>query len=127
MSDPQNGKLPIQKEYSPLTSDTSKMFITKDHETIKRVIVTAANRHTESKVVVVGARHFSPAMMSQIQSMNLPEISGGRSCWEQGFIDQWDNFITRREAMTICVANGQRVDLKRNGGDDSILFSDGLH
>ena len=47
--------------------------------------------------------------------------------WEQGFIDQHNVFYTREEAMKIVLSNDQPFNLKRNGGDITKLYSEGLY
>jgi hypothetical protein len=45
---------------------------------------------------------------------------------EQGFINQFGDFLTREEAMQIVKQNGQPFDIGSNRGD-SVLFSEGLY
>lgn len=47
--------------------------------------------------------------------------------FEQGFIDQWGCFYTRTEAMQAVKASGQPFNIKRNGGNDDELYSEGLY
>lgn len=101
---------------------------------MQQVIVCAAMR--KGDVIVAGARHFDSVMRSQIKAMDTdaPQPWGG--C-EQGFIDQWGNFLTRREAWKVADAAGQ---IRRptgwekefqprpaNIGDEAILFSENLY
>jgi hypothetical protein len=46
---------------------------------------------------------------------------------DQGFIDQWGQFYTRREAMRVVKESGQPFNLERNGSQDEKLFSEGLY
>ena len=109
-----------QKDYSPWLENDCFQYITKDHAPVKRKIITAANRFRTTNLVLVGARHWSPAMREQARAM-------GAECgddWQQGFIDQYDQFLSREDAKRIALANGQALI-----GDDwgRELFSENLH
>lgn len=72
--------------------------------------------------LIIGPRHYDPVMRAQI------EAGGNKAGWrmaEQGFIDQFGNFLTREEAYIVAKKNGQ---IKyRCGGDDEKLFSENLY
>jgi hypothetical protein len=83
-------------------------------------------------MIVCGARHFDPIMRATIKAMGMATVG-----WEQGFIDQYDNFLTRKEAWTIADKMGQ---IRRPTGfedflharptkigDDGNLFSENLY
>jgi len=85
-------------------------------------VVCAALKSKVSGRVICGARHFDKIMLGQITH------SGGRIEWneaEQGFIDQFDTFLSRPEAWKIAEAAGQI--LRRCGGDGDSLFSENLY
>lgn len=84
-------------------------------------IVCAANR-TADGYVFAGARHFDPIMRNQAMLAGV-DLFGS----EEGFIDQFGRFWNRRQAMEICHIEGQPVDVARQGGHTSILFSEGLY
>lgn len=87
---------------------------------MNRRIVCAAIRHTSTRIVVCGARHFDMVMHRQINAMNLPDE------WdEQGFIDQRGEFLTREEAHKVATEAGQII--RRCGGDEGRLFSENLY
>lgn len=86
----------------------------------QQIIVCAANKF--DNVILCGARHWDKVMRAQADAMG---IRGGRE--EQGFIDQFGDFLTREEAMAIVKMNGQSFNIKRNGGSDNELFSEGLY
>ena len=48
--------------------------------------------------------------------------------WEQGFVNQFGEFLTREEAWEIADAQG-KVDIERNGGENTrgTLYSEGLY
>lgn len=83
-----------------------------------RRIIAACCLFGETKLV--GARHFSPAMHSQLEQMNMGVAH------EQGFIDQFDEYWSREDAMALVKYNGQPFDIERNGGSDKLLFSEGV-
>lgn len=88
-----------------------------------RFVVCAAIRHKHTKNIICGARHFDSIMR------NLIAIDGGHYHWqnetEQGFIDQFGNFLSRQEAREIAEKVGQIK--KRVGGDREKLFSENLY
>jgi hypothetical protein len=53
-------------------------------------------------VVVCGPRHFDATMRKLIEQLRLT-VSGA----EQGFVDQFGNFLTRERAWDIAKAQGQ--------------------
>lgn len=92
---------------------------------VKPIMVCAANRCKDSGAIVLGARHYSKLMSNGINNIR-GELRGGRQ-WEQGFIDQWERFYTRKEAMKAVLENGQPFNLTRNGGRTKRLYSEGLY
>ena len=85
----------------------------------KQYVVCAACRI--GTVILCGARHWDKVMRSQARFLG---VIGGHE--EQGFIDQFGDFLTRKEAMRIVIENGQKFDIERNRGDKS-LSSEGLY
>lgn len=85
----------------------------------QQIVVCAANRIGD--VILCGARHWDNIMRAQAKAMGL---KGGNE--EQGFIDQFGDFLTRKEAMEIVKINGQPFSIERNMGDIT-LFSEGLY
>lgn len=74
-------------------------------------------------VVVCGARHWDKVMRAQAGAIGVKIPFKG----EEGFIDQFGDFLSRKEAMEIVKKNGQRFDIERNGERDDELFSEGLY
>ena len=89
----------------------------------QQIVVCAAC--TDGATVAAGARHWDSVMRSQVHAISR-EKTKPLSQWEQGFIDQFGDFLTREEAMQIVKDNGQPFDIDRNRGD-SVLFSEGLY
>lgn len=90
-------------------------------------VVCAAIR-LKNGLIICGARHFDPIMVSVLESLygdywdkELSEVDGS----EQGFIDQRRNFLTRDEAWKMADSNGQIR--YRCGGDKDTLFSENLY
>lgn len=95
-----------------------------------RVVVCAAIRKDE--LIICGARHFDTVMRGVIATMKIKHTG-----FEQGFIDQYGVFMTRREAWVIADKAGQ---IRRptgleteynprpaNVGDEAELFSENLY
>lgn len=85
----------------------------------QQIVVCAACKMGEH--IVLGARHFDKRMRQQMEN-----TSCNWKLAEQGFIDQFGDFITREEAMSIIKKNGQPFSIERNRGD-TVLFSEGLY
>lgn len=109
-----------QKNYSVWLENDCYQYITATHGPVKRKIVTAANLHTETGTLLVGARHWSPAMIKQAKACG---IKPSDSHFEQGFIDQYDQWLSREDALRIATANEQTLI----GEDWGVLFSENLH
>lgn len=103
--------------------------------TPQRRVVCAAIRNCRGQIIC-GARHYDTVMRDQICA------SKGRRYWktfvkvfgkivwrcdsvQQGFIDQWDVFMDRQEALAVALAAGQRIH--RCGGDEKALYSENLY
>jgi len=86
-------------------------------------VVCAANKvqHNGTDFLIVGARHWDSVMCATADALG---IKGGNE--EQGFINQYGEFLTRDEAMKIVKENGQTFNIERNQGDLT-LFSEGLY
>jgi hypothetical protein len=83
-------------------------------------VVCAANRNRKSGRIICGARHWDTAMRSQLKEGEKPQDG-----WDQGFINQFCEFLTREEALEIAEKNGQRRF--RCGGDGKRLYSENLY
>ena len=84
-------------------------------------VVCAANRFPDG-TVLLGARHWDKWMCDMANRLG---IKGGTE--EQGFINQFGEFLTREEAMEVVRRNKQPFDVRRNGGDSKTLFSEGIY
>jgi hypothetical protein len=89
-------------------------------------IVCAAIRNNVTGEIIIGARHFDIFMLKHIEKF---EHHQDRAIWkraEQGFINQFSEFLTREESYIIAKENGQII---RPDGthDDKTLFSECLY
>lgn len=77
------------------------------HIDYRRRVVASANKFGE--VVLVGTRHFSPAMCNQMECIREDRIIDAENMGKsiQGFIDQHDVFMTREEAYEVARDAGQ--------------------
>lgn len=85
----------------------------------KRKVVCAANKFP-CGLIICGARHWDSIMSAVADRLN---IKGGNE--EQGFIDQWQNYMTRDEARIVALANKQ--DLREPFNDGDIAFSENFY
>lgn len=73
-----------------------------------RYVVASANRYGDL-ITAIGSRHGSPAMNKTLNAVREEKLidldNKGKA--EQGFIDQWDVFMTREEAWEVAVLSGQ--------------------
>lgn len=87
-------------------------------------IVCAANRYGE--LIVLGTRHGAPSMYYLLDLVGDDAITAYcQDDREQGFIDQYGVFRSRKEAMEICKKNG--TELSDRGGSNTLLFSEHLY
>ena len=88
----------------------------------RAIIVCAACRR--GSVVIAGARHWDKGMNTLYSQLSI-EVSGTE--FEQGFIDQFGNFYSRKEALkTLLINDLQMINWDRNGSTEE-LYSEGLY
>jgi hypothetical protein len=85
----------------------------------QRIVVCAANRQRFTGMIAIGPRHYDETMRQNMTG------GGWGDPAEQGFIDQWGEFMTREEAWKVAEAAGQIR--YRCGGDGKKLFSENLY
>jgi len=86
-------------------------------------VVCAAVRN-KSGLIVAGARHLDSIMRAQIEAMGKsPKDFSDPD--DQGFIDQWGQFLSREEAWLVAEKRGQVI--RRCGGDGERLYSENLY
>jgi len=91
--------------------------------TNKPVIVCAACKNGD--ITLVGPRHFDRMMQEQMTRI-VPAPKYYRD-YEQGFIDQWGKFYTRKEAMVVTKENGQPLLRNDEWSGHDELFSENLY
>lgn len=87
----------------------------------QRRVVCAANKHQDTGVIILGARHFDHLMHKQVEMLGYKNHP-----MEQGFIDQWGVFMTRGEAFKVA-AEAKQILSKTGNVNDEILFSEDLY
>jgi hypothetical protein len=98
--------------------------ITPEQARPDQFIVCAACRLPGDEVIFCGPRHFDETIRKQIDAARMMHLARDM---EQGFIDQYGNFLTREEAMQITKRTGQIVHLSRQAGITDELYSEGLY
>lgn len=106
----------MKEPYKTDPDDITKVYV-RPKLSVQRVVVCAANRIGD--VILCGARHWDEIMHKQAAAMGF---EGQKA--EQGFIDQYGQFMDRKEAKIIALASGQKLR-DANGGD--LLFSENLY
>lgn len=95
-------------------------------EGVIRIVVCAANRYGD--IIIPSARHFDVTMRNTFTLLSRSTRKRIQAAVEeQGFIDQWGNFLTRKEALAIAKANGQYGHWREPCHHQSDLFSEDLY
>lgn len=98
------------------------MPVLTDEQKDRQRIVSAACR--KGNIIICSPRHMDPICRRLIDQVdaNNPEW------WydaEQGFVDNFGNFLTRKEAWIVAEKAGQIIH--RCGGDGVKLYSENLY
>ena len=107
--------------------DKTVIYISPE-SSVKRHIVCAANKfemvEMQDDIIVCGARHHDPIMRIVLDKLKELHPTG---CvhGEQGFIDQYQQFVTRKDARDIVIANKQQLRDGERLYDE--LFSENLY
>lgn len=93
-----------------------------------RRVVCAAIRAADGEIMV-GIRHYSPDMIRNIEARHDGDKFRHRLDHDQGFVDQWGNWMSRTEAYHLADANGQiiRPECCPPALDEPRLYSEGLY
>ena len=90
----------------------------------QRKIVCSAIIHNDG-FIVAGVRHYDMVMNNMIRQ--LPEqYRKPVRMDQQGFLDQYGDFLTREDALKIAVKNGQ-IEPKTGNQDCTRLYSEDLY
>jgi hypothetical protein len=97
-------------------------------ERAPRRVVCAAIRAADGDVLL-GIRHYSPDMHKQIAARHDGSKFKHRHDEDQGFVDQFGDYLTREEAYKIAETNGQiyRPEGNGQGLNGMKLYSEGLY
>lgn len=96
-----------------------------DYTVTPRRIVCAANRRRTDGHIICGARHWDKLMRAQAIQCNTSKIFGHSfNGWDQGFIDQFGDWLTREEAWVVAEEQGQ---IRRRCGGGERLYSENLY
>jgi hypothetical protein len=101
-----------------------------DGRLLQRVIVCAANRFKlkdGGELVIPGTRHYSKDMALVLDQIRDKVVSEQVYGDDQGFLDQWGNYFTRKEALIIATHAGQINTRRQKGGPVDTLFSEDLY
>ena len=101
-----------------------------NHQKIQRRIVSAANRYTKkdgSYLVIPCVRHYSKEQHHILDLVIDNIISRHVVDEDQGFIDQYSNYWTRKEALVIAVHAGQINTVRKKTAPYNMLFSEDLY
>lgn len=102
-------------------------------------VVAAANRHKPSGLIIAGARHFDKVMRAQIFAIQgFDKTAAALGIWngmsssidwkdlDQGFIDNYGDFLTREEAWYLADHNNQIIN-QGLYGRIGYLYSENLY
>lgn len=90
----------------------------------ERRVVCAAIR-AENGDVIVGIRHYSQDMHYQIRNRLDGHRFENRFDDDQGFVNTWGEYLTRKQAYLVALANGQIIRPEACPG--GVLYSEGLY
>ena len=85
-------------------------------------VVCAAMINTKGQIIC-SPRHWDKIARAAVKNVSNPE--DWETDIEQGFVDQFGQFLTREEALKIAQRNKQIAG--RCGGDDIRLYSENLY
>ena len=94
----------------------------------QRRVVCAAIRAADGSLLL-GIRHYSPDMHTQIAARMDGHKFKHRTGEDQGFVDQHGNWLTREEAYTVAAFVNQivRPEACGKGLNGPKLYSEGLY
>lgn len=89
----------------------------------RRIVCAAIRAHNGD--VIVGIRHYSSDMHRQIRNRLDGYRFENRHDDDQGFVNTWGEYLTRREAYAVALMNGQIIRPEACRGVE--LYSEGLY
>lgn len=107
-----------------INADSNECKVTiKKKDLGQRRVVTAAN--VCGDLLLVGARHWSAAMHAQIDAIGRDDHNV--SIHDQGFIDQFDVYMSREQAYIVALVADQLNQYREKTFPRDRLFSEDLH
>lgn len=106
----------MQEDYKPYLEDITKVYVV--GKLYPRQVVCAANKFGD--LIVLGVRHFCPLMHETLDRLGIK----GSEKHEQGFVDQWGNFMDRKEALLVLKTHGRFI---RDDDYSDKLYSENLY
>jgi hypothetical protein len=91
---------------------------------IQRRVVCSAIRNSSGELIL-GARHYDSQMRTSIESHKDGKSFHHRNGKDQGFIDQWNVYMDRKEAYKVAEAAGQILHPEHCTNRE--LYSEGLY
>ena len=88
-----------------------------------RRVVCAANLMKDG-TLILGPRHWDPTMRRAFKAIYGESAGMLEHEKDQGFVDQWGTYMTRREAKLVAIAQGQLI---ARHGDSDELFSEDIY
>lgn len=88
-------------------------------------VVCAACLHRKTGMVFLGARHYDSLMRKHLKLVFGYKMYMQDEPFIEGFIDQFNKFLTREEAHVIATKQNQII--RRCGGDEERLYSENLY
>lgn len=88
----------------------------------QRYVVCAAMRHRVTGRIILGIRHYCPVMRQEM--IAAEGINHWKSNCDQGFADNFGQFLTREEALKLAVKQGQ---IRSKEQPDTRLYSEDLY
>jgi len=88
----------------------------------QRRVVCAANR-CRHDIVILGVRHFDSHIHMQMELLDLDEFDFTSE--DQGFVDNFGVWMSRKEAHELAIETDQRI--YRCGGDSKKLYSENMY
>lgn len=100
----------------------------KPDPSIQVVVVCAAIRRKSDGVILAGARHFDRVMTNVIRANSQgDELDRSWSDADQGFIDQFGRFLSRKEALEVVLNDPKQRSVMRNPNAGVELYSEDLY
>lgn len=99
------------------------VFNPNEKERPRKVVCAAIKLKDDPFSIICGARHFDEIMRDQILHSTIDKFLWYQA--EQGFIDNYRNFLNREEACILAQKNNQ-INFSTHGSN-KILFSEDLY